>query len=51
MIAFPNLQYCLELVTLITFIMTYFFVFLPQGGMTLTYDPTTALQNGSVLVV
>lgn len=27
------------------------FVFFLQGGMTLTYDPTTALQNGLVLPV
>lgn len=27
------------------------FVFFLQGGMTLTYDPTTALQNGSVCLL
>lgn len=38
--------------TLIGVIMTQSIVgFFLQGGMTLTYDPTTALQNGSVLLI
>lgn len=40
---------CFSLGALIGFLITYAIVCFPQGGMTLTYDPTTALQNGSVI--
>lgn len=47
---FFNIHHCFRLGTLISLLITCSFVFFPKGGMTLTYDPTTALQNGSVLL-